>query len=175
MYRDFGLCKSRSVCTSLFCRLRSFIQGIAEHNLKTAEKQVFFIAPRTLAEIHGRLPESTMITENIEVSDKILANGGFADVRTGTYMGHLVAVKTMKVSEQDDFQKLRKVSVDDIFCYLVCVSDCPRLAILQRSCPLEHPIPSERLETRWGSGGHVERSIHHRFRVDGARKHHAIH
>ena len=61
------------------------------------------------------------ITENIEVSDKILANGGFADVRTGTHMGHLVAVKTMRVSEQDDFQKLRKVSVDDVSPSAWCV------------------------------------------------------
>jgi serine/threonine-protein kinase TNNI3K len=55
-----------------------------------------------------------IITEEIKVSDKILASGGFADVRTGTYMGHLVAVKTMRVPEQDDFLKIRKVSVSDI-------------------------------------------------------------
>jgi len=56
-----------------------------------------------------------MVAENIDVSEKILANGGFADVRTGTYKGRLVAVKSMRVSEQDDLGKLRKVSVDDIF------------------------------------------------------------
>jgi len=56
-----------------------------------------------------------MITQNIDVSEKILANGGFTDVRTGTYKGHLVAVKSIRVSGQDNLEKIRKVSVDDIF------------------------------------------------------------
>ena len=56
-----------------------------------------------------------MITEKVEVSDMILASGGFADVRTGTYMGHLVAVKTMRVGVQDSLSKLRKVSINNIF------------------------------------------------------------
>ena len=56
-----------------------------------------------------------MITDKIEVSDTILASGGFADIGHGTYMGSLVAVKTMRVSPQDDFLKIRKVSIDNIF------------------------------------------------------------
>jgi serine/threonine protein kinase len=56
-----------------------------------------------------------MITEKIEVEEKILASGGFADVRRGTYMGHLVAVKTLRVAEKDDFLKIRKVSINGNF------------------------------------------------------------
>ena len=56
-----------------------------------------------------------MITEDLKVSDKVLASGGFADVRTGTYMGHLVAVKTMRVAEEDDFLKIRKVNINNVF------------------------------------------------------------
>ena len=56
-----------------------------------------------------------IITDKIETSDDILASGGFADIRRGTYMGHLVAVKTMRVSPQDDFLKIRKVTINDIF------------------------------------------------------------
>ena len=56
-----------------------------------------------------------MIAEEIEVSDKVLASGGFADVRTGTYMGHLVAIKTLRVAEQDSLLKIRKVGINDIF------------------------------------------------------------
>ena len=56
-----------------------------------------------------------MITEDIEVSDRIVASGGFADVRTGTYKGHLVAVRTLKVTNTDDIPKIREVSVDGIF------------------------------------------------------------
>lgn len=55
-----------------------------------------------------------MITEEIGVSEEILASGGFADVRTGTYQGCLVAVKTMRVAKRDDFLEMRKVSVHDI-------------------------------------------------------------
>ena len=131
MYRDFGLCKSRSVCASRFRRLRLFLQGIAEHNLKTAEKRAFFITLRTLAEIHGRLPESTMITEEIEVSDKILASGGFANIRTGSYMGHLVVIKALRVMEQDDLPKIRKVSVNDT---LSAIWDATPTMLLQQFC-----------------------------------------
>jgi len=97
------------------CRLRWFRQGLAEHKLTTTEKQAFFVALRRLAAIHGRLPESMMIAEDLKVSNKVLASGGFADVRTGRYMGHLVAVKTMRVAEQDSFLKIRKVSINDVF------------------------------------------------------------
>ena len=50
-----------------------------------------------------------MITEKVEVSDEILARGGFADIRSGNYMGHPVAIKTMKITENDDLLKIRKV------------------------------------------------------------------
>ena len=56
-----------------------------------------------------------IITEKIEVSDKILASGGFADVRCGTYLGHPVAVKAVRVTAQDDFSKIRKVRTNYIF------------------------------------------------------------
>jgi len=96
-------------------RLRWFRQGLAEHNLKTTEKQAFFVALRRLATIHGRFPDSMMITDEIKVSGKIVASGGFADVRIGTYKGHFVAVKTMRVAEHDSFLEIRKVSINDIF------------------------------------------------------------
>ena len=70
---------------------------------------------RRLAERYGRLPNSIIITERIEVEDKILASGGFADLRCGRCVGHLVAVKTLRVAEKDDFLKIRKVSVNAIF------------------------------------------------------------
>jgi len=89
-------------------------QGIAVHELNTDEKQAFFVTLRRLAATYGRLPDSMVITEKIEVEDKILANGGFADVRIGTYMGHLVAVKKLRVGETDDLMKIRKVGIDDI-------------------------------------------------------------
>ena len=116
---------SRDPCLLLFRRLRWFLQGLAEHNLKNMEKQAFFAVLGGLAAIHGRLPESMMITEEIDVSDEVLPSGGFADVRTGTYMGHLVAVKTMRIAIQDDFLKIRKVSVHNVLGYLEYGSNHP--------------------------------------------------
>lgn len=100
------------------CRLRWFLQGLTEHKLKATERQAFFVALRRLAVTRGRLPESMKITERIDVSDEIFASGGFADVRTGMYKGHRVAVKTMRVRKLDDFRKITKVSVRDILGYL---------------------------------------------------------
>ena len=51
------------------------------------------------------------MTEELEVSDQSLGSGGFADVMLGTYKGHVVAVKTMRVGPQDDFLMIRKVSI----------------------------------------------------------------
>jgi len=51
------------------------------------------------------------ITGKLEVSDEILGSGGFADVRSGTYEGRVVAVKTMRVVLQGDFPMARKVSI----------------------------------------------------------------
>ena len=91
-----------------------FGQGIAGNTLKAVtEQQAFFVTLRRLAGLRGRLPESMVITEQIEINPKILASGGFADVRSGTYMGHLVAVKTLRVAAQDDLQKTRKASIND--------------------------------------------------------------
>ena len=101
------------------------------HELKAAEKQAFFVALRRLAGIHGRLPDSMMITEGIEVSDNVLASGGFADIRTGTYAGHLVVVKTLRVTEQDDLLKIRKASISHI---LSGILDEVLTVILQQFC-----------------------------------------
>jgi len=40
---------------------------------------------------------------------------------------------------------------------------------------MEYGIPPERLEACWGSGGHGERTIRYRVRVDGAWERHAVH
>jgi len=54
-----------------------------------------------------------MITADIQVSGETLPFGGIADTRTGTYMGHLVAVKTLRVAEQDDLLRIKKVNINN--------------------------------------------------------------
>jgi len=113
-----------------------------------------------------------MIKEKIEVSDEILAAGGFADVRRGTYHGHLVAVKTARMTTRANIQRIRKVSID--VGHPVHSLNYPAPAILQGSHPLEHVVPSKHLETCW-SLQRVERATHYSIRVDGARDHHGLH
>jgi len=91
--------------------LRPSRQGITKYNLGPAERQVFFVTLRRLAERHGLLPDRMRITEGVEVSDEVIASGGFAHLWSGTYKGHLVAVKTARVSARDNFAEIRKVSI----------------------------------------------------------------
>ena len=94
-----------------FPHLRWSRQGVAKHNLKTVEKNAFLLTLRRLAERHDLLPDRMMIREKIEVSDKIVASGGFGDVRPGVYMGGSVAVKTVRIASRNNLQKIRKVRI----------------------------------------------------------------
>jgi len=91
---------------------QTFRQGIAESNLGPAEKHDFFVVLRRLAERHGRLPDRTMITEEIKVTNVIPTWDGF--VGPGMYKGLPVAVKTSRFAMSRNLEKIRKVSVNDI-------------------------------------------------------------
>ena len=114
MYRHFGPRKSRFVFTLLFCRLIRSLQSITRHTLTFAEKQGVICGLVDLTFRTGRLQKSMVMTEKIEVSDEILPSGGFTDTKIGTYKGHLVAVKTLRVTEQDKLSDIRWVSVNDL-------------------------------------------------------------
>jgi ferredoxin-fold anticodon binding domain-containing protein len=53
-----------------------------------------------------------ILSDEIEIEDKVLANGGFADVRIGKHKGQYVAVKTLRIAATDDLRKIRKVSLN---------------------------------------------------------------
>ena len=53
-----------------------------------------------------------IIAQNFQVGNDILASGGFADIKLGTYAGHVVAVKTLRIAKADDIQKTKKVSTN---------------------------------------------------------------
>ena len=93
------------------------IQALAGHNLLPFEKQVIYVTLRRLAGIHGRLPDSMVIREQIRTLDSGQSNrsGGFADIKQAEYKGQLIAVKTMKVAGSDNFEKIRRVSGENAF------------------------------------------------------------
>ena len=128
---------------------------------------------RRLAERNGLLPDRIRVKEIFKVSDEILGWGGLGDVRSGTYEDRQVAVKVMRISEKNNFARIKKVSID-VGHPVGTGLNRPTLAILQGGSPLEHAVPSKHLGTRWGSGGHTETAAHHRVTVDGARRHHEV-
>ena len=130
---------------------------------------------RRLAEYHGQLPDSMVIPGRIEVSSEIPASGGFADVRSGKFMGHLVMVKTMRIAKPDDLSKIRKVSIKSTFSTICDGLNRSATEILQDCRSLELAIPPKHPEARRGSGGHGERTVRYCVRVDGPWEHHGVH
>ena len=88
------------------------VQGLAEHKFDPSEKQLFFNTLRRLAGKHSRLPKSMVIKSkiNFSASGHPDMSGGFADIKKGDYKGYPVAVKTMRVSMEDNLAKIRSVS-----------------------------------------------------------------
>ena len=66
---------------------------------------------RRLAGSTGRLPDSYLVNKGagFHVEDAIFACGGFADVRKGILANKAVAVKTIRVAQDSNFPKIRKV------------------------------------------------------------------
>ena len=66
---------------------------------------------RKLAGKTGQLPESYLISQDADyhVEEQIFARGGFADVRKGTLAKKVVAVKTIRIPQDMDVLKIRKV------------------------------------------------------------------
>jgi len=106
---------SRELRLLPFHCFRRSLQGIAEYNLKPAERAAFLVTLRRLRGRHQLVPDRIRITEGLEVRDEILAFGGVRDVRCGTYAGLNVAVKTTRIPAPKDLQKIRKVSIDGVF------------------------------------------------------------
>ena len=84
----------------------SWLQALSDHSLGPVEKRRFCTTLWTLAGTYRRLPSSVVIREKPEVSPKVLARGGFADIRMGNYGGRRVAVKTSRVRELDDLDQM---------------------------------------------------------------------
>ena len=57
----------------------------------------------------GHLPESYLLSDKFDVSERVTACGGFTEVRTGVFKGKNVAVKSLRVSPANDKAKIRRV------------------------------------------------------------------
>ena len=72
-----------------------------------------------------------VITDDIEVADTVLTSTEYGIVETGTYMGRLVATKTLTGVAKYDLSKLRKASVNNISS---AAWDVILTVLLQRFC-----------------------------------------
>jgi len=72
-----------------------------------------FIVLRKLAGKNGRLPNNYLVHKDADyqVEERIFACGGFADVRKGVLAKNLVAVKTIRVAQDSDMSRIRKVGI----------------------------------------------------------------
>ena len=72
-----------------------------------------FCVLRKLAGNTGRLPDSYLVSEDLDyqVEEPIFACGGFADVRKGKLDKKVVAVKTIRLAQDSDMSRIRKVGV----------------------------------------------------------------
>ena len=111
--RDAGLCLELLDRVSRYFpsshNSQTTLQGLTKRPLDGGLKKIFLLTIITLAGRHGRLPSSFAITDKVEVSDKILASGGFADVRPGACGNRPVAVRTLRISPGGDMNKIRNV------------------------------------------------------------------
>ena len=145
-------------------------QGLTEHKLRSSEKHTLFNTLRRLAGKHARLPDSMVVTDEIDFSTsrQLHAAGGFADIKQGQYKGFDVAVKTLRVGVEDNFDKIRRVSWRQVSRLGGMTLRSPP-AILQRGYSLEFAITPERPEACRRSGWHQTVSVRHCIGVDGTR------
>jgi len=105
--------------------------------------------------------------------------GGYADVWVGKHQGCEVAVKVLRVYSAGDLDKIISVShhprlaksahrrADDR------CDRCDRPDVLQRSCNMEGPLPSERAPAVGSDDG--GKALCNGFRVDGQWEHQRVH
>jgi hypothetical protein len=79
--------------------------------LQSALAHHAFSLLRKLAGNTGQLPDSYLIRKDgdYKVEERIFACGGFADVRKGRLANRTVAVKTIRIAQDMDIFKIRKV------------------------------------------------------------------
>jgi len=86
-------------------------QALGNGRLKGKLAYWGFIMLRKFAGKTGRLPDNYLVSKGtgFQVEETNFACGGFADVRRGILTDKAVAVKTIRVAQDSNFSKIRKV------------------------------------------------------------------
>lgn len=103
-------------------------------------RNLAFSVLRRLCGRIGHLPESYLLSDKFNVSGLPHASSGFADTRMGVFKRKIVAVKSLRISEQDDKVKIRKVRNQVISSRLLRMlthrSTSVRRSPCGRTCPI---------------------------------------
>jgi len=73
-----------------------------------AQKSRFVKALIRLSRASGLYPEC-LVLSGMKIEGDAVAGGGFGDVYKGSFKGHEIAVKVLKVYQKSDMDKLLKV------------------------------------------------------------------
>jgi len=109
-------------CASTTSHARYSDQALKSGRLRGGLAHMGFVILRKLAGTTGRLPDNYLVNKgaDFQIEEGIFACGGFADVRKGVLVKKAVAVKTIRVTQDSNFSKIRKVgttsSVRSRFC-----------------------------------------------------------
>lgn len=52
-----------------------------------------------------------MVTNEVDVTDEVIASGGFADIKSATFGGRAVAVRSLRVASRDETEIVWNVSL----------------------------------------------------------------
>ena len=105
-------------------------------------RNLAFSVLRRLCGRIGHLPESYLLSDKFEMSGLPHASTNFTDTRMGVFKRKNVVVKSLRISEQDDKAKIRKVRNQAISSRLVCAR-LHTAALLQGNRHVEELVPSQ--------------------------------
>ena len=98
---------------------------------------------RKLSGSTGQLPDSYLVGEGVDyqVEDGIFACGGFADVRKGKLAKKIVAVKTIRMTQDSNMSKIRKVGT--VMGVRPGSNETSNIGLLQGVCGLDAHFPPQ--------------------------------
>ena len=112
------VCSSRTFIGASSFNFFLDVKAFRAARLEPELHNLAFVVLRRLCGRIGHLPESYLLSDKFDLSERPHASGGFADVRLGIFKGKDVAVKSLRISEVDDKTRIRKVGYQIISSHL---------------------------------------------------------
>ena len=135
------VCYSRMFSGAWAIVLSPTTKALRAAKLESGLKVVALNVLRKLCGRIGHLPNSYLLSHKFDTSGIPHASGGFSDVWKGSFKGKNVAVKSLRITESDDKNRIRKVRNSATAPCSGSLTNCA--AFLQRSCHVEEPVPPQ--------------------------------